>query len=512
MKAEKQYLNAVVILWLVLGAAIAHSKPIEEREWIRMESANFTIHSLLTKSNTRDLLRHLEAVRSMFPVVTDGNPRSRVPTVIYAVRSENDFRELGFDPDGIVGLFQPQIRQNTIIIREMAFMSETAVIVHEYVHYLLYNMLHFPFPKWYQEGYAEYLSSSTLGARHFVIGQMNTGVLNAFQSGRWLPMEDVISSQKFYALDNDVIQLKLYAQSFLLTHYLWARPDREQSVTESLKRYGSAIQDGASELEAFEIGFGIAVDDLELELKKYLNRGKFFHTRYDTKTLIPDFSTITSKLSEADISIELAELFLRQQLGRREPDLARVARARQLYERALEDETTRARAEIGIAYILELEGDLEGAADRLTYGASLAADNLNAQLDAARFWLDRIDGEDSDRDHLTAKAYPYLLSAVRINEYSPEVSYMSGLFYLKLGEIEQGAELLERAAHRAPGVRTLRWSLAKLLAKMDRPNDALRYAKDVLSLSHDSSGLQAAALALIERLEDSEGPLNSESN
>ena len=512
MSAVKRFPSAIIFVSLLLSATNAQSNSIEERSWIRMDSANFTIHSVLTRTDTRALLRHLEAVRSLFSVATDENSKAQIPTEIYAVRTENEFKDLGFDPDGVVGVFQPRLRQHTIIIRQTVGNNDAGSVVHEYVHFLLSSMMRFPFPRWYEEGYAEYVSSSTLGAGHFVIGQLDAGTIIGLDSGRWQPMEDVINSQTFNAIDSRVLRRKFYAQSFLLTHYLWARPDREQSVTESLTKYANALQGGSSEVEAFEIGFEIAVEDLESELKKYLKRRKFSRTRYDTKSLIPNFSPTTSKLSKAEISVELGELILGQLFDGRERDSARIARARELYERALKEKTTRARAEIGIAYILEMEGEPEAATDYLTSGASLAPDDLNVQLDAAQFWLNRIDGEQSDRDHLIAQAYPYLLNAVRINEYSPEVAYTSGLFYTKLGEAAQGAALIERAAHRAPGVKYLRWILANLLADLDRPEEALRYARDVLLFSHDSNENQAAARALIERLEGSTGTHSAESN
>jgi tetratricopeptide (TPR) repeat protein len=491
---------AAVLLLLMLASMTASGKSVEERKWIRMESQNFTILSTLGKTNTRSLLRHLEAVRSLFHSGQDDRSSS-VPTVLYAFDSSSDFRELGLDPMRVAGMFMPGLRENTVIVRDISGMDESDVIVHEYIHYLHSTDGRFPYPMWYREGYAEYVSTSSMERQRFNVGYIDENHHYALGRFKWLPIENIIDSTYFYTLEDRESVYKFYAQSWLLTHYLYNQEGGDQYVIESLSRYAMALHDGATEIEAFEEGFGTTLPELDGALRKYHQKARYKYYWVSADQLIGDFDPAVTRLTEEEISVELAELILGLEFGVGEANADQLAKARQLYETGLSNQETRARGEIGIAYLLESEGDSNAAEEYLISGASLAVDDFYVQLDAAQFWLNRMNSEGYENDELVSQSDPYLKRALAIDRNNAEGLFTAGQYLLASGDTEQAIEILMLAADLAPAVLFLRWTLAELLLESDRLDEALLYANDILLLSHGQSAQVDAARTLIERIE-----------
>ena len=499
MKRHPQ-ITAVVLL-LALASMSASGKSIEERKWIRVESQNFTVHSSLGKSHTRSLLRHLEAVRSLFIAGQNDRRQETVPTVIYAIDTKSDFRELGLDPMRVAGMFRPGLRENTVIIRDAPGMDESDVIVHEYIHYLHSTDGRFPYPTWYREGYAEYVSTSSMESRRFNVGYIDENHHYALGQFKWLPIENIIDSTYYFTLEDRESIYKFYAQSWLLTHYLYNREGGNQYVIESLARYAMALKEGATEIDAFEEGFGITLPELEGALRRYHQKARYKYSWVSADQLIGDFDPVITRLTEEEISVELAELILGLEFDGDEANVDRLAKARQLYETGLSNQKTRGRGEIGIAYLLEIEGDSTAAEEYLVSGASLAIDDFTVQLDAAQFWLNRMNSEGYESDELVSQSDPYLKRALAINRNNPDGLYTAGRYLFASGDTEQAIQVMMLAADLAPAVQSLRWTLAQLLFENNRLDEALLYANDILLLSHGRSAQVDAARALIERIE-----------
>lgn len=504
--------TAATLVLLVLTAATASGKSIEERKWIRMESQNFTIHSVLKERKTRELLKHLEAVRSLFLAGNEDHPQSMVPTVIYALGGNKDFKELGLDPYKYAGLFMARLRENTVIIRDAYGMNEAEIIIHEYVHYLQNNNLRFPYPKWYQEGYAEYVSTSATDHARLNVGSVDRNTVLALSHYPWLHIEMIIDSSYFPTLDDRDDISMFYSQSWLLTHYLLNRDGGETYVLESLLRYASALQNGSTEVEAFEQGFEVTLEQLNKELRSYHQKGAYKYFWYPIEPLIGDFSPVSTRLTEAEISAKLADLIRGLQFGESEHDEKLLAKARQLYDLALQDEQTRARAEIGLAYLLEMDGKASEAEDYLALGASRDPDDFFVQLDAAQFWLNRLGDENHNPSDLVSSADPHLRRALAMDKANPEAVYTAGKYLLANGKIEEAIRVWKIAVARAPAVQVLRWELAVLLLGNGQPDEALTYAENFLLLSHGNEASINAARSLIENIKRAHRRQVEESN
>ena len=502
MRTIRPLAAAVFTFCLAFATNSALARSIEEQKWIRMESENFSVYSTVNKIDTRDLLKHLEAVRSLLPAVTSGDMVSQIPTQIFVVSTGSQYEQLGFDRDRTVAVFVAALLKNFIVMVDTHAMDGTSTIVHEYVHYLLRNAVRLPFPKWFEEGYADYIASSLLTKKDFSYGRASVGHAYTLAAGNWLDMEKVLDSR--YLLENDEANssTKYYAQSWLLVHYLISENGGIGAIMQNLAKHMEARRQGADEIGAFEAGFDVQIEDLERQLKKYAKKGKYYFSRVPVAREIYELDPEVTVLETTEIAIELGELLLA--LGRTEPDPenSKLASAKDLFSIALSSDATRARAEIGLARLALKEGDTQTAEEYAKLGADKAPDNLSAQIDAANLWIQQADRSRSASPELLKHAELYLRNALAIDASNAEVIFSVGRFLLLSGEIEKGLQHIETAAYKAPSVLHVQWTLASELARYGLNDKALHYARELLYTRHVSDSNRQMLRSFISELED----------
>ncbi len=489
----------------LLAWSPAFGKSIEDRKWILMESENFVVHSAIGKRSTERLVKYLEAVHSLFIDSAAKKERSKVPTGIFVISKRQDLVELGFEnADNMAGFFVPRMRRNIMFILEYSNVDETAIAVHEYVHYLQYNLIRFPFPKWYQEGYAEWVAGSSMGKKHFDIGlPYERRLAWLAESRRWLPWETIIDSSAFAELEDSQDIGRFYSQAWLLTHFLLSRPNGEERLKQSFLRYGNALQDGASEIEAFERGFGYTLQELDDELEDYSRKRVYNYSRVPLQELLSGFDTSTRRLSREEISVELAELILTLRFPNIDTDSELFSTTRRLFANGLDDPATRARAEIGTAYMLEMAGDYDAAEKYVASGASLAQQDFHVQLDAAQFFINRSMRSDQVDESQVARAEPFLQTALAMDSSDAEIIFTSGLFSLASGSVDRALEHILAATIAAPAVPEPRLLLIGLLLESEQTDLAHEYASDMLLFMHHDPEAAQQLRALVEEIERS---------
>ncbi len=489
----------------LLACSTAFGKSIEDRRWILMESENFVVHSAIGRRGTERLVKYLEAVQSLFIDSAAKKERLTAPTGIFVISKQQDLAELGIeDAENLAGFFVPRLRRNIMFILEDSNVDETATAVHEYVHYLQHNLIRFPFPKWYQEGYAEWVAGSSMGKKHFDVGlPYERRLAWLAESRRWLPWETIIDSSDFAELEDSDDIGRFYSQAWLLTHFLLSQPNGEERLKQSFLHYGHALKDGASEIEAFEEGFGYTLQELEDELDDYSRKRVYNYSRVPLEELLAGFDTSTRRLSRAEISVELAELILTLRFPGIDTDSELFTTTRRLFANGLNDPATRARAEIGTAYILEIAGESDAAEKYVASGASLAQQDFHVQLDAAQFFINRSMRSDQVNKSKVARAEPFLQRALALDSSDAEIKLTLGLYSLALESYDRALEHILAATIAAPAVPEPRLLLIGLLMQSEQTDLAHEYATDMLLFMHHNNQAAQQLRALIEEIEQS---------
>ena len=478
---------------LIVASHPASGKELEDRKWIEVRTPNFRIRSVLGKKDSIELARYLEMFRV---AVTDLTNISRVdspiPTEIYALRRSSDFESLGIDLDLAAGIFRSGLRRNLIVIRDARSMAETSIIMHEYVHFLFSNHGRLNYPRWYQEGFAEYLGAARTRSGKFEIGGVPEHRRGSLSNSRWIPLQEILSPE-----DDDAWRRErramFYAEAWALVHYLLNRPDRETSFGQDMTRYIELFESGIGDIEAFEEAFMITPEDLDIQVKLYLE-GRISVIRWNIDELLPDFEADVISLSREQISLALGQTALRR---------GELDSAKHWFTIAATDEITRPQAEAGLGDVLKFGGNFEAAQPHFEQAVALAPNDPYVQLDLAEYWHTRASNPDDTGNRATylARAREHYVKAWKLDDSMPETYAMyARTFLMEDRRYEFAIELLEQAQNILPSSIALRGMLAEAYMGADRTEDAVTAARSVLAWSHDESGAAKRAREILAKL------------
>jgi Tfp pilus assembly protein PilF len=477
-------------LFCLANAAFAEA-PLESKTWLDARSENFRIYSVLGAERTIELLRHLEIMRA-----TLGNAgekptyESGVPTIILAVDDHDDYVRIGA-PDYSGGYFFSDLRENAILIEDSDETVGIQVILHEYAHYLNRQAGRIRFPRWFEEGNAEYLSHSRLERNAFKYGLAPASYLATLAFSNWMPLETLLEVSDATGLA-ELDGAMFYAQSWLLVHYLRSRLDSAADVTARLTRYAQLSAEGLPPTAAFEEAFGLDLEVLETDLLKYYLERRFEHRTLPADTALPNFTTRTRSMSVAEARLALAQMALR---------FDNVEGAEQWFESVLSDDDLRALAEAGLGRVAGYRGDIQAASTRFESAIRLMAWDFTIWMDYAQYWAQRVANSYDPRERVrhASKLIEALESALSISEATPELNSLMGFAYLAKGEDPHEAiAYLEAAAAAAPHDQASRLLLANAYLYVGRLDEAIEVAEAVLLFEHRPGLISGAARDVID--------------
>jgi hypothetical protein len=161
--------------------------PFRSRE---VRSPHFVIVGALSEKETVDLTRDLERFRDAVQIVTNmGRFDERIPTKVYVLPQA--VPKLGFK-EHVGGYFIPGMRANYAAVVPVPPGVLGAALRHEYVHFLVHNQDDRNYPRWYDEGFAEVLSTMTARGKVIEYGEPMPARVAALPNGRWMPSERLL--------------------------------------------------------------------------------------------------------------------------------------------------------------------------------------------------------------------------------------------------------------------------------------------------------------------------------
>ncbi|KSB90755.1 hypothetical protein AS593_16910 [Caulobacter vibrioides] len=217
--------------------------------WIRGESEHFIVYSDRSEALVRryvTMLEDFDGVLRLLHNKTDVETPRKLP--LYLLSNSRQLRRVIPDADerlqgvyltGVEDIFVLAIRDDSNAYDRN---NGDDTVLHEYTHHFM--MQYFPdaYPGWLVEGLAEYYKTIDLQMKKVQIGDFSRGRGNALLNDKWLPMSDVLSKRPSQ-LDRDAV-LTFYAQSWLLTHYIWSdkvRRSKLQDYLELVRAHGDPM-------------------------------------------------------------------------------------------------------------------------------------------------------------------------------------------------------------------------------------------------------------------------------
>lgn len=488
--AAKTFMSALCA-WMLAGS-VALGERLDERDWILMTSDNFRVHSVLDEERTAALLRHLEVMHASFGESGRASTYdSKIPTVILVVDTHEDYASIGA-PANSMGYFISDLRENAILVEAGNVTRGVEVMLHEYAHFLSLQTGRIRYPRWYEEGRAEYLSASRLHDNVLEYGLPVQRRMGSLRFGTWLPLMTILELTDLSTLDTEQKEL-FYGQSWLLVHYLSSQPDAELNLPAATREYSTLVGRGVNRSDAFEQAFDHDIGELEPILLKYFLDGSFRSKEVPADTALPGFAPHVRSLSAEEVRLALARMALR---------FKNLDGAETWFNAVLSDPEFRALGEAGLGRVLGIRGNIEGARSHFDEAIYLMAWDFDIWMDYAQFWAQRVS---VTTDFATRRRYALRLvdaldNALTIREATPELNSLMGFAYLAMDkDTYEAIEFLEAAANEAPFDQASRLLLANAYLFVGDNARAIDMAESVLSLEHESNDVTAAAQALISK-------------
>jgi tetratricopeptide (TPR) repeat protein len=488
------YAALVLGLWLAAAAA-DDSVALDARDWQVVRSDNFRIVSVLGEARTIELLRQLEIMRASIGATLNGETiASGTPIVIVAVDKHDDYVSLGPPPQS-AGFFISDLRESAILIEDSEDTSGVRVMLHEYAHYLNRQAGRVRYPRWFEEGNAEYLSHSRVRNQAYEYALPSEQHLYALETFDWLPLTELLEVS-----DTELGGSMYYAQAWLLVHYLRSLPDADLNIPAQLRRYADIASDGTPADHAFETAFGVEVEQLERRLRAYFSEGAFVTRILPADTALPGFSPTVEPMTRPEAQLVLARMALR---------FENFDRAERLYTALLADEELRALAEAGLGRIAGRRGDLDAAGRHFEDAIHLMAWDFTIWMDYAQFWAKRLPLSEGykERSRNADRLIESLNNALTIADATPEVNSLMGFAHLaKGGDLNAAIEYLEAAAEQAPHDQASRLLLANAYLFDGRLEHAIAMAESVVRFEHEPNFVTAAANDIIAQARSARRP------
>jgi hypothetical protein len=486
----------MAVAGLALGLALGSVAASPARaEWREARSRHFAVYSEGKEAELRETATRLEQLDALMRMLS-GNATAEAdqianPLTVYVVDDIAAVRRLYGKGGGVGGFYVPRATGSIAFTPRYTSDSDFTgqlVLFHEYAHHYLLGNYAAPYPAWFAEGYAEFMSTVRFTATTVDFGRPAQHRAWALGSDNAMTVERLFTLGPRRLSDTDTAQM--YARGWLLTHYIMFDPARG-------KQFGAYVQKVASGVptrEAAIAGFG-DLGKLNGALNGYLSRNRFA-VRQMTR----------DRLAAAPVAIRTltpgqgAMIPLRMRSTRgvdRTTAVPLFAQATRVAAAYPTDPVVQGwLAEM--AYDAGDDAAAEGAATR-----ALAADprSIQALLYTARVHLRRLVLAKDHNPAAWKEARSWIVRANRIDANDPGTL---GLFYqsFAMADAEPGKSAvmgLYRASELAPQDPSLRWQAARQHL-IDGDTDAARTALRPLAYDPHAAPDNPAArlLALLD--------------
>jgi tetratricopeptide (TPR) repeat protein len=483
-------------LALALLAMCLFGSGAAKAEWLRAESPNFIVYSEGREARVRQQVAQLEEFDALLRMLTATTaPPSANKLNVCFVRGTTGLRTVANVGSLVAGFYTTSPEGIVAVVDEAENRGENnnQILFHEYAHHFMLQYHPAAYPKWYVEGFAEYVMTARILPDRIEFGGFNQERSDWLSDrDNWVPFERILfeGDRPLSAEDS----VRYYAQSWLLVHYLV----RDAQRRTQLRAYLAALNRGQDPREAFTAAFGMEASQLGRVLRAYLRDMTFTRGRRTAAASLPNIR-ITSLPASADevltaqaaIRVGVSETRQEELLRRvrraaaryRDPFSKRVlAHAEILYgtpaaaEPLLEELLAAAPADAELLYLRGLRHLMAG---RAAAGATRAGEFRRAQS-----WFVR--AHRADPNH-----FPTLFRSAE--SLTTDRRFIS----------ENTQNILMLATHLAPQVSEIRLSAAQLLLMRDQFDDAETLLLPLAGATHNSGSAAAAKelLALARRRE-----------
>ena len=491
--------NRQLICWFLAGLSMSmvasgFALAGDKQAWIELRSPNFIVVTNAGERQARRTAYQFEMIRAVFREYFGKKQESdEQPVIILAAKDENTLR--GLIPEfwaqkgaaHPAGMYLGGSDADYIVLRLDVSLNQEAYepfepVYHEYVHYLTRQFIA-RLPLWMVEGLAEFYGNTRISDRSVALGAPSTSNLEILHDQRALPVSvlfEIDASSPYYHEQNKASVF--YAESWALTHYLFARDWHEH--THRVSDFMKLLAAGVDPKDAATRTIGDA-KTLDEPLRNYTSKSSFTAVKLEPPK-IEESRFRARPVTDTEALAVRADFMAHD---RHYPE------AQQMLQQA-----SLADPKLGIVYdslsFLALQkGDAADAEKWSSEGLALDSHDYRANYYYA--WS-LLKGRSIDEEVL-AKAEASLRAVLKGNPgFVPAYDAMAYVLAMghekeKLGEAYMMAL---QAVDREPGNVQHRLRMVEVLERQQRAEDAVRVATLAQSMAKTPEEVQAVSAAL----------------
>ncbi len=240
---------------------------------LEVKSENIVFYGDVKKKDGERLVRNLEVYRAVILSLSGVKNRpDDVPLRIYTFKRDKDLNKFA-GSQGYAGLYTDTPQGPIFLtVSSGGFKNNrwsSQVALHEYSHHVLHALSKDSYPRWYDEGFANYLSTFKIEGDVITIGEPNVSHGLSLKQGAWLDPETVLGAIHRYPSTRRLD--KFYGQSWLYVHYMQNTPELSAKLPDYLKQLGQQ----SDPIKAFEMAFGLTTEAFHKRARSYWSKNRF---------------------------------------------------------------------------------------------------------------------------------------------------------------------------------------------------------------------------------------------
>ncbi|WP_428312930.1 tetratricopeptide repeat protein [Hydrocarboniphaga sp.] len=468
--------------------------------WREASTDHFIIYADTSEKRLRDFAERLEKFDSGLRYIhgVEALPEERSNRLlIYVVADGATVTKLcGASCSNVDGFYVPHIGGSIAFtlrsVDDLAWhagFKPEVVLFHEYTHHFLLANSSAAYPRWLNEGFAEF-NSTAEEARDgsMCFGRAAQHRAYGLLRGDKLPLDVVLEpgSRRFSDKEQDIF----YGRSWLLLHYL----KFEAARSGQLSNYVKAFNNGKSSLDAALAAFG-DLAQVDKDLDRYLSRGTLSCRKVPAANITA--GAIATRTLTAGETATLA-LRMRSDRGMDQKEAQSLVPEGRQAAKAFPDDAGAQTVLTGIEYGAGHLDEAEAAADRALAANPRAREAL---LYKGRITVRRLENMASNDALAWKKARGWFIKANQLDPNAAEPLYLFFMSYVQQHEqpTENAAAALEQAFKLSPQDQGLRWMYAQALLNSNRTAEA-RVALIPIAYDPHQSG-DNRALAMVRAID-----------
>ncbi len=217
----------IAVAALFFSSSNTHARAADE--WQRLQSKHFILYTNAEEDKARETIVNLEKFRFTIGQLTglDLSQDYAPPLKLFAFKTKYQYSKK-MDEENTAGFYipQPDGAASVLSLEDGEKIWESKglqVIFHEYTHHITHQYSPINYPRWYDEGFAEFVSTIEFDGDKIIVGKPAVDRFPTLKSSpHWLKMKEIFKVKGEYVGvvrgRNRISQL--YAQGWLITHFI----------------------------------------------------------------------------------------------------------------------------------------------------------------------------------------------------------------------------------------------------------------------------------------------------